>query len=207
MSEHSQILGEAIAQLHQVFSSTSKAGESLRGLTLEALIRQMDEAADAGILRQILPHALEKFAENAHRACFDKLSICLQKAEWRAWAREEQIALETFFRAQWQAILHENAPTGTESLAYSFLSALNNIMDIQPLLDIWLNNRAAHTVAHMASVAVYGKHELSKLELWLAQGRVLQRVEAAFWDCHSDEQAALFSKAAEYLRSGDKLLA
>ena len=80
------------------------------------------------------------------------------------------------------------------------------MMDIQPFLDVWLDIPEKNATAHIASLTVYGNKNTYAIRHWLSQSEILHRIEAAFWDCGDSDRAAMFAKAAEYLRLDESFI-
>ncbi len=223
MSTHSEALQDATAQLYAVFtpyreqamSNTldahllTKDLEQLSVADLDSLILQIGEGDEsAQLLRRLLPRILELSIDGYHRwsMSLDGVFETLNVAGWRTWSELEQRSIENFLRALWLYHLYDVSPTGTISSADTILEAISRVTDIQPYLDVWLDVPEKSATAHIASLTVYGKKRLKDVRHWLAQPDILQRIEAAFWDCGDSNHAAMFARAVEYLRLDNTLL-
>jgi len=217
MSKHSEALEDATTQLYAVFtpyreqvlSNILEANlittdlEQLTVSDLDSFILHLEnDDNSAQQLRRFLPRILELSIEGYHRwsMSLDTVFETLNIAGWQFWSELEQRSIENFLRALWLYHLHDVSPTGTRSSADTILDAISRVTDIQPFLDVWLDVPEKSATAHIASLTVYGKKRLKDVHYWLAQPDILQRIEAAFWDCGDSNHAAMFAKAAEYLR-------
>lgn len=229
MSDYSQALWDATSQLYDVFSAyrdselevdwqanlpnydilTTKALSDLSVSDFTPLLQQIPALDNADqILRRFLPRILELSIDGYHRWSIGLESVfaTLQGCDWRTWSETEQVSIETFMRAFWLHHLHDVSPTGTRSSADTILEAIAQVMNVQAFLDLWSDMSNTSATAHLASLIVYGKKHLIDVRHWLSQPNILQRIEAAFWDCASSDHAAMFAKAAEYLRLADNLV-
>lgn len=229
MSEHSEALQDATAQLYLAFAGyeeetlsptwethlpdfdvlTTTALKQLRESDLTPFIEQFSKFDNQGqILRRFLPRILELCIDGYHRwsMSLDHIFETLNIADWQSWSEFEKRSIESFLRALWLHHLNHVSPTGTTSSADTILDAISRVMDVQPFLDVWLDVPEKSATAHIASLTVYGKKHLTDVRRWLAQPDILQRIEAAFWDCGDSDRAAMFAKAAEYLRLDESLV-
>lgn len=229
MSEHSESLQDATAQLYLAFAGYGEetlstawekqlAGFDILATTplsqlsvtdLSPFIQNFAIYDDSGqILRRFLPRILELCIDGYHRWAMPLKSIfeALNFADWQFWSVLERRSIENFLRALWLHHLHDVSPAGTISSINTLLEAIASVMDIQPFLDVWLDIPERNATAHIASLTVYGNKNAYDMRHWLSQAETLQRIEAAFWDCGDTERAAMFAKAAEYLRLDESLM-
>lgn len=182
---------------------TEKPVSALTVADLTPLVCQLERHADsAAMLRRFLPRILELSIEQHHRWAMglERVFGCFKIADWHQWSETEQTAVLTFFEAFWRHHLYDVMPVGTLSSADTILEAFGKVVAVEPYLNVWQEMTSVNATVHMASLTVYGKKQHEDVRRWLLQPIILHRIEAAFWDCHTATHAALFAKAAEYLR-------
>ncbi|MEL6307886.1 MAG: hypothetical protein AAFN11_04700 [Chloroflexota bacterium] len=170
---------------------------------LTPLVCQLSKHDDkSAMVRRYLPRMMELSIDQYHRWAMglERVFQTFKIADWHLWSETEKDAVIAFFDALWVYHLSDVMPVGTLSSADTILESIGRVVPVDTYLHSWsqMNNKSA--TIHIASLIVYGKKHLEDVRRWLMQPRILNRIEAAFWDCQTDTHAAMFAKAAEYLR-------
>ena len=179
----------------------------LRTLTLDDW-HQMDADNDMGVhlypyagqdlFRHFLPRWLEWIsedeAEHGNLGFLDLWSLRyrLAKASWREWPTLEVTALRAVFLAWTNEAL---ARYGGE-IPLRFLAEIDE--DLAPYLDLWLDADLS-AVAHWLWIVNWP--EVSGAQIWVTSSQLENRLEAAFFANPDGDNAELFSRSIELIRS------
>jgi len=222
MPDYKSDLNTAIKQLYIVFlpyqshvpadswhslssydALTQKPLTELTVADLTPLVCQLSKHADkSAMIRRYLPRMMELSIAQYHRWAtgLERVFQAFKTADWHLWSETERDAVIVFFDALWAYHLTDVMPVGTLSSADTILESIGRVVPVDTYLNSWSQMTTKSATVHIASLIVYGKKQLEDVRHWLLHPHILNRIEAAFWDCQTDTHAAMFAKAAEYLR-------